>query len=217
MSKKYRSIESIFDAISKDYSWRIHELSSVKRFAETAKKDLENMAIRQGVLMLYAHWEGFIKFTATEYLQFVVDCKYKQCDLTDNFRGIMLRKNYKGQSDSHSIKHHISAVKLMLSDDAYVIFNPRDQIKTKSNLSYQLFENILETLAIDKTDYISKKHQIDVSLLACRNKIAHGEYDIPGKQTFLELFDDIVGLISHFKDDIQNLCITEGFKKNRAI
>ena len=52
-----------------------------------------------------------------------------------------------------------------------------------------------------------------MSLLECRNKIAHGEYDIPGKQTFLELFDDIVGLISHFKDDIQNLCVTEGFKK----
>ena len=94
-----------------------------------------------------------------------------------------------------------------------MIFNPRDQINTKSNLNYQLFENILETLSIDKTKYISKKKQIDESLLDRRNKIAHGEYDIPTKQMFLELFDDIVELISVFKTDIQNLCVTEGFKK----
>lgn len=214
MSRKYRNKEEIVEAISNDYAWRIRELSCVKKDAESAKDKAVNTAIRQGILMLYAHWEGFVKFSATAYLQFIVDSGLKQCELTDNFLGIILRKNYKDQCSTYSIKHHIFAAQCLLNDSQKcVFFDPKVLIKTDSNLSYELFENILDTLAIDSNKYKTKCQLINESLLSRRNKIAHGEYDIPSLKSFLCLYDNIINVLCEFKDDLQNLCCTEGYKK----
>lgn len=220
MSKKYHNKEEFIDAIDQDYSWRRIELLCVKKQVVTAnekakaKDKTTPMAIRQGILLLYAHWEGFIKFSATAYLQFIVDCGFKQCDLTDNFLGIMLRKKYLGKCNTYSLKHHISVARGLLNDSQQrVVFEPEKIIRTNANLSYELFENILDTLAIDTRKYETKRQLINESLLARRNKIAHGEGNIPAFDSFIDLFQSVFDMLDCFKNDIQNLCATEGYKK----
>jgi hypothetical protein len=152
MSKKYPTTEAIIDAIDKERAWRIVELSAIKKSVETAKERSLFTAVRQGILLLYAHWEGFVKMASIAYLQFIVDQKFKQHELTDNYRCILFRNQLRTCAEAHAIKIHISAVDLILNKpNEYVIFDPENQIKTKSNLNYKLFEDILETLAIDKT------------------------------------------------------------------
>ena len=92
MSRKYQTMESIFDAIDRDYAWRLVELSEIKKAVQVAKGRAVATEIRKGILLLYAHWEGFIKFVSTEYLQYIVDQKFKQSELTDNFRCILFKK-----------------------------------------------------------------------------------------------------------------------------
>ena len=147
------------------------------------------------------------------FLQFIVDKKFKQSELTDNYKGIMLKKHFKGTQNSHKIKFHISAVNFLIDQkDGYVIFDPTMYIKTDSNLNYELFENILDTLGIPSTKYCSREKQIDESLLKNRNSIAHGQKCNVSKEEFISLFDDIISLITNFKDDLQNICATEAYK-----
>ena len=217
MSRKYQTLEAIIDAISKDYSWRIIELSGLKTAVQRAKTKAINTEIRKGILLLYAHWEGFVKFSSIQYLQYIVDQKFKQSELTDNYRCIMFRKEFRECAESFRIKTHISTLHLLLDSPAeYVVFDPKSQVPTKSNLNYSLFENILDTLAIDNSRYKTHENQIDESLLAKRNAIAHGEHLDITKELFLLLYDDIVKLITMFKDDLQNLCCTESYKKKIA-
>ena len=37
MSRKYQTMESIFDAIDRDYAWRLVELSEIKKAVQVAK------------------------------------------------------------------------------------------------------------------------------------------------------------------------------------
>ena len=215
MSITYRTKENIIDAIDHNYAWRFKELKCIKKNIELMSGDAKNTAIRQASLLLYAHWEGFIKSASISYLQFIVDQKFRQEELTDNFRGIMLRKNYKNAESSHSIKAHIGAVKAITDGlTAYVIFDPNTQIKTDSNLNYKLFEDILHTLAIDPSPYETKQNQIDKQLLGRRNEIAHGEKSIPDQKSFFELFESVLSMINSFKTDLQNLCALERYKKS---
>ena len=69
MSKKHWTCENICDAIAAEFVWRIHELSTVKAAILTAKNKNEDAYVRQGVLILYAHWEGFVKMASLMFLQ----------------------------------------------------------------------------------------------------------------------------------------------------
>lgn len=213
MSKKHKTCEDICDAIAAEFAWRLHELSAVKTAILAAKDKNIDTCVRQGMLMLYAHWEGFVKIASINFLQFIVDKKFKQSELTDNYKGIMLKKHFKSAQNSHKIKIHISAVNFLIKQkDEYVIFDPKMYIKTDSNLNYELFENILETLGISSAKYCSREKQIDESLLKNRNSIAHGEKCNVSRDEFISLFDDIISLITNFKDDLQNICATEAYK-----
>ena len=56
-----RTITLLHEAIEKEYSWRIRELSQFKSSILSASDKAQEGLIRAGVALLYAHWEGFIK------------------------------------------------------------------------------------------------------------------------------------------------------------
>ena len=209
-------MESILDAIDQDYGWRLVELSALKKAVQEAKDKAVATEIRKGILLLYAHWEGFIKFVSTEYLQYIVDQKFKQSELTDNFRCILFKKKLLECSGTSRIRTHMAALQFLLdSPSEYVVFDPKAQIPIKSNLNYSRFVNILDTLAIADDGYKLHEKQIDESLLNRRNAIAHGEYLDITPELFLDLYQDILGLIQQFKSDLQNLCVTESYKRRK--
>lgn len=65
---KIRTIDELQDYVDKEMSWRRKELSAVKSNIFAAKEFAKNTALRSGIAMLYAHWEGMIKNIATAYL-----------------------------------------------------------------------------------------------------------------------------------------------------
>ena len=65
---KLRTVENLIDFLNEDIAWRKKELSSLKNNILQANVKLRLTAIRAGVVLLYAHWEGFIKRSAEAYL-----------------------------------------------------------------------------------------------------------------------------------------------------
>jgi hypothetical protein len=87
----------------------------------------------------------------------------------------------------------------------------RDHISEIGNLNSNIFAQIAKFLALDPSQYISKKQLIDESLLKQRNEIAHGEYlsvDVAG---FEDLTDEIISLMRMLKTDIQNAAVSKAY------
>ncbi|MGB9026835.1 MAG: MAE_28990/MAE_18760 family HEPN-like nuclease, partial [Rhodomicrobium sp.] len=68
---KVRSREECLRAIQSDSAWRKKEIATLKgRIANSSDGD-QAMLLRSAVVMLYAHWEGFVKTASTLYLSYI--------------------------------------------------------------------------------------------------------------------------------------------------
>lgn len=203
------------DKIDKEFSWRKKELIVLKLDVNAVKDKRISTEIRKGILLLYAHWEGFIKNAAMEYLYYVSQQRLKTSQLTYNFLCIMFRKHFQECANSQKISSHIEIIKKLFEDNT-IKFDPKRQIRTESNLSFSLFVDIMLTIGLDHNKYDSKKHLIDESLLSKRNSIAHGEYLEISRDNFISTFDAVIEMLNCIKTDIQNACILESFKRDLA-
>lgn len=216
MKRKYQTSEDFIDEVQRDWAWRKHELCLIKEAIRCANEKIndtkKNKEIRAGIPLLYAHWEGFVKHVAVEFLRYVVERKFKKSELTENYTALMFRNRMLQCSDSRKIGPHVLLITdLLKNPDEIVSFDPERQISTASNLNYDRFKEILEILNLGDEEYRSREKQIDEVLLKNRNSIAHGEYLRISFDQSVGLFSDIISLIERFATDVQNLCATERF------
>jgi hypothetical protein len=82
---------------------------------------------------------------------------------------------------------------------------------TGANLNSTRLKRIVLTLGLDYSAYELKEHLIDEKLLNWRNKVAHGKGLYPDEGEFSDLYQEITGLIRHFKDQVQNAAMLRSF------
>ena len=68
---KIRTINDLQDSIDAEMAWRKHELTAIRENVVNSRKSSKDTAIRAGIALLYAHWEGAIKNIATYYLEYI--------------------------------------------------------------------------------------------------------------------------------------------------
>ena len=92
---KIRTEDEFQDAVDSETAWRKKELSSISSNIATSKKAAKITALRAGIALLYAHWEGLIKNLATYYLCYVSfqNCRYDE--LKCNFMALSINKEIK--------------------------------------------------------------------------------------------------------------------------
>lgn len=212
-----RTASQLQDAIDKELSWRKKEL---KAFEITAKKGGEQAKfyIRAGVALLYAHWEGFVKESATIYLNFVQHQGLTYRELLPCFSVLGLKGNLDSLIDSRKSIANIQAfnfIKLKLEEKATLKLE--GAIRTESNLTSKVLSNILAAIGIVETPYQTKFNLIDQSLVLRRNKIAHGEYLDIKPLDFSTLITEVLILFEMIKNDILNAAIQSRFKFESSV
>ncbi len=85
---KIKTLEKLQDTIDAEMGWRKRELTAIKYNIQEARKFAKDTALRAGVAMLYAHWEGAIKNIAYYYLSYVSGLKLPYSKLKPNFYAI---------------------------------------------------------------------------------------------------------------------------------
>jgi hypothetical protein len=68
---KIKTIEELQQKLDEDFGWRRKELTYIYTNVKSSAPLLLKTNTRIGVVMLYAHWEGFIKNGAEAYLIYV--------------------------------------------------------------------------------------------------------------------------------------------------
>ncbi|NJL90465.1 MAG: hypothetical protein HC916_12260 [Coleofasciculaceae cyanobacterium SM2_1_6] len=205
---KIRTLNDLSDRLSEDLAWRKKELSILEGLIETRSfgQNKTDALIRSGIALLYGHWEGYIKCAASAYLEFVSRQKdLKYCELAYNFVAIAMKKKLSEASATNQSTIHNQVIQFLVEGMEQRIDIPRDNIiKTGSNLSSNLFQQILALLGIDYRPYELKQVLIDKQLLKRRNQIAHGEYLDVDIASYRELHKEIIWMMDYFKDQIEN-------------
>lgn len=208
------------DLIIEDWTWRKKEISDLILIAEQA----EGIVILKSIiLLLYAHWEGYIKKSSRVYLKYITNNKIKVCDLTENFKAIALKGISKETLNAKETLSLINELKLIkryseISDftiDKLInidlsVEKDKSIVDTQDNLNPTVFKNILAIIGLKyNNQYEIRKAHLDNELLAYRNSIGHGNKRLSKDSDFnLQLFaikklrDVMYSIIENFRDEI---------------
>jgi hypothetical protein len=212
MSKPKTDTE-LADQLDADLTWRIRELSTLKNAIASAT--LKHTLLRSLIPMLYAHWEGFIKFSAQKYLDYIALRKplYKDLELQIYVNRFLLRLDALHRSRI-GIEERCQLVKDILDsqNQRFSRYNT-SLIDTRSNLNSEVLKEICIVCAIDFTPFATESTFIDVILLKRRNLIAHGEEIYVESHELDGIVTKGIALMRLFSDAIQNKVYTQSYRR----
>jgi len=217
---KIHTLNDLQDSIDAEMAWRKHELSAIRENVASARKSSKDTAIRAGIALLYAHWEGAVKNIATYYLEYVAMLKLPYGALKPNFLAISLKYNLKTFEESSKTTIHTEIVsKIIDSYDVKSKIPVEGIIKTNSNLNSEVFVDIMATIGLDCSAYEGAYKLIDTVLLEKRNKVAHGErvesLDLD-EARYYEIHEKIRDLILQFADQVSNAASLQTYLNHSA-
>lgn len=211
---KIRSLEELDDKISQETVWRKRELTtSLKRLQ--GSPDSQRVALRSGVLLLYAHWEGWVKNVAMLYLEYVRTQRLSYDELSEAFLGSALKSKFSEFERAFEPTTHNNFARFLREGlDTRATFSS-ELIRTESNLSSKVFSDVLVRLGLpQRSQYLTRAHLIDEKLVGLRNSIAHGQYAKLEEKDFRQLQSDILELLELFTDDVKNAASTKSYLAN---
>ena len=212
--------------ISDDWLWREKELRAVdRRFLGV----IDEVDIKLGILITYAHWEGHFKFCASELLAFIIEGikrkLFRWTDLKIDIRQRLLFCCYR-KSNIAAMKHETFITFLnALSDERYVLALDAvsEIIMVDDNLNTMRAEAICRNLGVDYDWFITKKIVIDERMLEHRNALAHGssrlrsgDLIILEPNLFTETLSDVRNLIRETRNRFENAINLRSFLTDSA-
>ena len=218
---KIKDLGELEEKLDRELSWRKKELTAIKADVESSMEkgaSEQSRAIRSGIAMLYAHWEGAIKCIAEYYLIYVSSLNLKYGELKNNFMAIAIRKSLEEFSETKKATIHNKLIDDIYSKKSEISSIPhKNIIKTDSNLKMDIFKEIAATIGIDDSPYVLKGKIIDGRLLGNRNKIAHGERieqldGISKASDYIELHEIVLKLIDDFAQSIRQAASREEYR-----
>lgn len=213
---KIRTVGQLQNELDREFAWRLKEIADLKSAVRQQAKISEKTLVRAGVALLYAHWEGFVKTSAEAYLNYVDSQGAKLDELTDCFVALGFKRKL-GQLDrSGRVAIGMAAASFFRTAmDQRADLRTKTAIDSKSNLNSEVFREIARTVGLDTVGYEKRFNLIDESLLARRNRIAHGEYLDIEADAWRNLADDVISLLRQFKTDIENAASMAQFRRSR--
>lgn len=213
---KIRTVEDLNDRIDSDFAWRRKELTIILSQVEKANGKIIETAIRSGLLILYAHWEGFVKNSAELYLNFVSNRKLKNSELSESFIALIFKKELDSCQLTNKNTVHTQVLNYILNSAEERSSMPyKGIIDTKSNLSSDVLKELLSIIGLDYLEYELKANLIDIKLLKNRNEIAHGQYLGVEQAEFRIIYNEIISLIIDIKNAICNAAIEGKYRRIR--
>ena len=212
---KIRSTYELEDYIANEYAWRRKELTNIKNIALASRKSNRNLLIKSAFLILYAHWEGFIKNISIAYCVYLNTKGYKYKDVKINFKVFCILNKFKNVFPHKRFSSYLQIVNTLSHDmDEKLFIDAEKYIDTESNLKSDVLQDITLKLGIDYSPYELKQNLIDESFVGVRNAIAHGEFRKIDKNDFLVLYNEITDLIDLYKNHILNSVYEKNFLDN---
>jgi hypothetical protein len=213
MSKPYT--EAMFSAqITEDRNWRIKEISDLKSAIRRGDMSLRTVLLRALVTISYAHWEGYVRFSARKYLEHIALRRFPYRELNSQFyRNYFLPRLAALSTSKASIASRCDLLdEIFNSEDRRFSQVNEDLINTKANLNFEVFEDICRVCGVPVVSFSEKQAFIDVVLLKRRNSIAHGEDTLVALDDLDIISEETIGLMRSFGDALENHVVLQTYK-----
>lgn len=201
---RIRTKNELKDVLDKDFGWRIKELSYILFIVKSDTGKALGVSLRSSILLLYAHWEGFIKNAATAYLNFVKNQNLTYEELINCFVAISLKQKIKEFETTNKLTIHAQFIAYIKSSAKIIAPLNENVISTTSNLNSSILKEILTTIGLDFSPFELKSNLIDEQLLNYRNTIAHGEFLRIDKKEYAHLHSEVFMMMNSIKNEIEN-------------
>lgn len=210
---KARTESDLSAQLDSDLTTRLRELSDLKRAIRDAEPTSRTVLLKALVALAYAHWEGFVKYAATKYFEYISIRKLPYSTLSKQFyANSFLARMASFSTSKPSVRARIDFVDEVLSASAqrFSHINP-DLINTGSNLKFDILKDICLVCDIDAKAFETHETFIDIILLKRRNSIAHGDDATVGIDEIDTLVDSTVELMRTFKNELENKIYTKSY------
>lgn len=210
---KLRSLSELEQAVDRETAWRKRELATILFQAREARSSKAPTALRAGVALLYAHWEGWIKNIATFYIEFVAQQRLTYEQLSTPLLAVALKRKMTELGEATTAGPHIDFAVFLRSElSGAARLNAQGAVITEANLSSALLRDIVRRLGLDYQPYELQANLIDQGLLYRRNNIAHGKYLEVGLTEFELLHAGITGLLRRFAAEALDHAATSSYR-----
>lgn len=211
---KVRTREQLVDLLDNDLSWRKKELTFIKGNIIPSKPNYKTH-LRTGILILYAHWEGFIKNACEIYLSYIKFQRLKYNELKENFIAYSLKSQLKNFQQTNKSTVHTQIVDFIVNKrNERAVFPVENSVNTASNLNSKILCEILTTVGLNYDTYELKNNLIDNVLLKNRNSIAHGQYVELTDVDYKNLHKEVLWMMDDIKTNLSNAVVLEKYKIN---
>ena len=209
---KAATAEQFDDALAAELSWRRAELHRLKLEIDAASGPTQEMLLRAGATLLYAHWEGFVKGACETYVAYVARRKLRVNELSQPFAAMAARRRVQSLANGPT-KEVLEAYEWLTGDRADRARFVRDEmVDTQSNLSSLVLFAILLRLGISVEEYEGRANLLDRSLLRVRNEVAHGRYIVHDHETYTDLHVEVDALMNLLRNQLSNAVVIGSYR-----
>jgi hypothetical protein len=203
---KPRTESNLSDLLDQNLTFRIRELSDLKSAIRAADQSNRFVLLKALIALTYAHWEGFVKFGAEKYFEFVALRKYRFTDLQPIFySSSYLARLGSFANNKPNISDRLELLgKILNNRNERFSYINAELINTGSNLNFEVFRNICTICDIKIHPFEGSASFIDVILLKRRNAIAHGQDALIDVAEMDEIVDGATTLMRSFKNELEN-------------
>ena len=210
-----KSVYQLQEKLDNNWAWRKKEIINLISLTKLSQDITQNTNIRSGIVLVYAHWEGYIKQSSEYYLQFITSQNIQMKKFTPNFIAGAMRNAIVDCGRTRKVSKHTKLIEqLMKKMDEPIKIPYKSLITTQSNLSSKVLFEILLTLDLDPSPYELKFKLIDNHLLDQRNKVSHGQYLDIDLEIFLNTTKDIIFLLETFRNQLIESAKSEKYLEN---
>jgi len=189
-----RTIGDFQDDLQRALAWRKREVGGIRASVRRSKAD-KCPAVRGGLVLLYSHWEGFLKESVQHYIDFVFSQNLKIEKLTPNFVAIAYfsdvveaaKATYPG-----SELNHLKLARRLLQGTSVICNQGSWRVDTGGDAGSETYQRLMNSIGVsfdlgmDRATWEATRVFIDEHLARDRHRIAHGQGFYISKQDLLD-------------------------------
>ncbi|WP_366940547.1 MAE_28990/MAE_18760 family HEPN-like nuclease [uncultured Rhodospira sp.] len=211
MSKPRTSNDLLYQ-LDADLSWRRHELSELHSVIKSSDEARANVLTRALIPLLYAHFEGYIRFCILKYFQYLETLGLPYSDLERQiYINSFLKKTksmFGAGANLISISGHIDEI--ISSQHNRCTHVDSSLVDARSNLNSNVLKELCYLCSLDYGDFLKHELFLDKFLLSRRNSIAHGEEiylssrNVKGESEVKKFIDQTLEMMLLFKASVSS-------------
>jgi HEPN superfamily RiboL-PSP-like protein len=209
------NFDELQNALTDDLTWRLREIAAMQSVIQRSSITERRTLLRAALVLLYAHWEGYVKVASLNYLRFVAGRRRRYKQLSSNFvylANYTVLRRLEGQR--RSVRDKIRIVEEIVASVEGVNKDMHaNRVDTQSNLSTDTMREICATIGLSSHVFDAEEALIDKLLLARRNHIAHGEDVSITPEELHDLSTKVLDLMRQFRTQVENSAISEEYLK----